>query len=272
MHADTIDAVRRTLKYETPQNVRSGADLLFGRFDSWLYVRIFRVVISAYTHVLRNAYDDVAWAAHGFGMLRAAEACGAKCTVTGLEHVASLRGPAVFVANHMSMLDTFILPPFILTFRPVSMVVKTSLLRYPMFGPVLARTQPISLRRENPREDLEIVLREGARLLAAGRSLCLFPQSTRSAMFSPRDFNSLGAKIASRAGVPIVPVALQTDFQQIGRLVKDIGHLDRSKPVRIEFGSPVEAAGNGRDAHNRVLAFILERLRAWNVSILEEPV
>jgi 1-acyl-sn-glycerol-3-phosphate acyltransferase len=184
--------------------------------------------------------------------------------------VAALCGPAVFAANHMSMLDTLILPPFILAFRPVSMVVKSSLLRYPMFGRVLRQIQPISVERANPREDLETVLREGVRLLSTGRSVCLFPQATRSTVFRVADFNSLGAKLARRAGTPLVPIALQTDFQQLGRIARDMGPLDRARPVRIAFGPACDVTGNGREAHRHVVGFIVETFRRWNVTIIQE--
>ena len=97
-------------------------------------------------------------------------------------------------------------------------MVKESLLKYPFFGPVLGSREPIVVGRSNPREDLVAVLEGGEARLKQGRSVIVFPQSTRSSVFDPAHFNTIGVKLAKRAGVPVIPVALKTDAWGNGNL------------------------------------------------------
>jgi 1-acyl-sn-glycerol-3-phosphate acyltransferase len=41
----------------------------------------------------------------------ALENVGVRFEITGLDNLKSFEGPAVFIANHMSTLETFVLPP-----------------------------------------------------------------------------------------------------------------------------------------------------------------
>ena len=45
-------------------------------------------------------------------------------------------------------------------------------------------------------------------------------------------------KLAKKAGVQVVPVAIKTDFWGNGKLIKELGPLDRHKPIHIKFGEP----------------------------------
>jgi 1-acyl-sn-glycerol-3-phosphate acyltransferase len=156
----------------------------------------------------------------------------------------------------------------ILPFHSVTFVVKEALLRYPVFGAIMRAVKPIAVQRQNPRKDLKLVLEEGRRLLAQNRSIIIFPQATRSVAFNAEAFNTLGVKLARKAGVPAVPVALKTDFQQNGRLIKEMGPVRLKKTVHIQFGSPVSVEGNGQTAHSQVVSFICRNLSRWGVEIL----
>jgi len=108
-----------------------------------------------------------------------------------------------------------------------------------------------------------IVLNKGMELLAKGISVVIFPQSTRNTEFNPIEFNSLGVKLAGRAGVPIVPVAIKTDFWENGRVFKDLGPISRNKPVYIEFHSPMSVKGNGKEENEKIIDFISSKLKSW---------
>ncbi|MDX9759154.1 MAG: lysophospholipid acyltransferase family protein, partial [Bacteroidota bacterium] len=196
-------------------------------------------------------------------IINALEHAGCRLHIEGMEHLRGLHGPAVFVANHMSTLETFVLPALINPVRRCTFVIKPSLMDYPVFGHVMRSRDPIVVTRDNPRQDLQTVLEEGARRLAAGTSIVLFPQTTRSRTFDPTKFNSLGVKLAKNAGVPIVPVALKTDAWANGRLLKDFGPVFPHLPIHIHFATPVAIDGNGRAAHDTAVAFIAARLGAW---------
>jgi 1-acyl-sn-glycerol-3-phosphate acyltransferase len=97
----------------------------------------------------------------------------------------------------------------------------------------------------------------------------IFPQATRSAEFDPAEFNSLGVKLAARAGVPVIPLALRTDFMGNGRLVKDLGPIDPGKGVYYAFGAPLQVSKTGRETHEAVVKFITTHLKAWGGTVKE---
>ncbi len=233
--------------------------------SAWFYTLFAREVLWSRSRALAGTYDDHAWSESSLRILRALERCGARFHVSGLDHVAGLSGPAVFVGNHMSTVETMVLPCLIAPRRPVTFVVKESLQAMPIFGPVMRARQPVTVGRQNPRQDMQKVLLEGAQRLADGISVVLFPQSTRQVRFDPARFNSLGIKLARRAAVPVVPVALRTDFWRPGRLVKDLGPLDRRHPIHIRFGAPLSVEDDPRAAHQQVVAFIVENLARWGL-------
>jgi 1-acyl-sn-glycerol-3-phosphate acyltransferase len=96
-----------------------------------------------------------------------------------------------------------------------------------------------------------------------GRSVVVFPQTTRTVVFDPVTFNTIGVKMARRAGVPLVPLALKTDAWANGRRLKDWGRIDPRKPVHFCFGRPLQVSGAGRAEHEQVVRFIQDKLRTW---------
>jgi 1-acyl-sn-glycerol-3-phosphate acyltransferase len=123
---------------------------------------------------------------------------------------------------------------------------------------------PIVVGRSDPRKDLEAVMNGGAELLAKGISIVIFPQSTRSLEFKPEEFNSIGVKLAKKAGVPVVPVAIKTDFWGNGKLIKELGPIDSNKTIHIKFGEPFSVTGNGKEENSRIISFIQSSLSEWN--------
>ena len=122
------------------------------------YAPMVWIVFKAGCNAMRNQYDGEAWTQSSEGLAHALESVGCRIEATGLEHFRSLEGPCVFIGNHMSTLETFVLPSMIQPWKDVTFVVKESLLKYPFFGPVLGSREPIVVGRSNPREDLVAVL------------------------------------------------------------------------------------------------------------------
>lgn len=209
-------------------------------------------------------YDGAQWSQGSSRTLHLLERCGVRFFVSGMDNIDRVDGPCVFIGNHMSTLETFVLPCLIQPRKPVTFVVKDTLLKYPWFGPVLRARDPIVVRRTNPREDLAAVLEGGAERLDKGVSVIVFPQSTRSYALDPSLFNSIGIKLAKRAGRPVVPIALRTDAWKMGRFVKDFGGLAVNAPVCFAFGEPMEVSGNGKAEHTAVCGFITDKLGQWS--------
>ena len=217
----------------------------------------------------RGEYTGKEWSEGSLATLRLLERMGVTVTAEGMDNIDKVDGPCIFAANHMSTLETFVLPCFIQPRRNVTFVVKRSLLKYPWFGKVLAAREPVVLDRENPRDDLAAMLEGGMDRLAKGTSLIIFPQSSRHFDFAPAGFNSIAVKLASRAGVPVIPIALRTDAWGVGSVVKDFGRIDPKLPVRFAFGEPLHVSGKGREEQKQIVAFIADKLTSWNVPVVD---
>ncbi len=258
--------LRTTGAYATPPDAALPISRIPG-FPPLLYYggTIWRILQDSHS-AARGRYSDRVWAHGSFSILRAAESAGARVCAAGLAHIREAARPVVFIANHMSMLETLLLPVLILPFQPVTFVVKQSLLQYPLFGDIMRAVRPIAVNRINPREDFRAVMTGGCRRLAAGRSMIVFPQSTRSREFCPEKFNTLGVKLARRAGAPVIPVALKTDFQGQGRWIRDAGPVHPERRVYFHFGSPLDADLSAPELHRRVIAFISTHLDRWRAA------
>jgi len=267
-----LDLLGRVDEYQTvPGSERSLPDRLLGWSSAWYYVRLIALVARANLLVRMGRFTRERWTERALEVVHVIEGCRGRIRLIGLNHIRDAQSPIVVIANHMSMIETMVLPgALVLPFHDVTTVVKDDLLRYPLFGAVMRALDPIAVTRRNPRDDLKQVLEKGTRELRAGRSVLVFPQATRAAGFSRSAFNSLGVKLARRAGVPILPVALKTDFQQNGRFIKDLGRVDRTKTLYFKFGPVMPVNGTGREAHEAVVTFIAESLRDWGVQV-EEP-
>ena len=84
-----------------------------------------------------------------------------KSRLAGVENIRRLDTPCVFVANHMSTLETIVLPSIIRPVCPVTFVVKQSLLDYPLFRHIAGARDPIAVSRDDPRADLKAVMEGG---------------------------------------------------------------------------------------------------------------
>jgi 1-acyl-sn-glycerol-3-phosphate acyltransferase len=145
----------------------------------------------------------------------------------------------------------------------VTFVVKQCLLDYPVFKHVMRSRDPIAVSQTDPRADFKAMMQGGAERLAQGKSLIVFPGGERSARFDPARFNTIGVKLARKAGVPIVPFALETSAWGIGRWISDVGKIDPSRKARFAFGEPIEVQGRGAEAQEATIRFITEKLAAW---------
>ena len=238
--------------------------LLARMFPSLTFYRRFLwIVWRASVKAKRGQYDGAAWCESSFNILRALERVGVRIEIEGIEHVQRLQTPCVVIANHMSVLETVLLPVILRPVRPVTFIVKESLLTYPVFGHVMRSRDPIALTRSNPRQDLKAVLEGGTDRLGRGISIVVFPQTTRSVTFDPKQFSTIGVKLAGRAKVPIVPLVLRTDAWGNGKRLKDFGPIDPSKPVHFSFTEPIHVEGRGTQQHQEIIERINAKLPQW---------
>lgn len=256
-------------RYDTTE--RTGctwSDRLFGRFSWYFYFRMVFVIVDVSRRARRGLFDNDDWQRTGLRLTTLCEQCGGTLHFEGLQHARAVKCPCVVVANHMSMQETFTVPTFYLSRGGAVTVIKRALLRYPVFGPVMEAIRPIALDRVNPREDFTVVMREGLQALNEGRTVVIFPQATRTPYFDRQGFNSMGAKLAAKANVPLQPVAVKTDHIGLGQWVRDFGPLHLERPICFAVGQALDPALGARAMHERSVAFISERLMTWGARMV----
>jgi 1-acyl-sn-glycerol-3-phosphate acyltransferase len=227
------------------------------------YCRFIKIVIKASRKAKHGVYDDTEWCLSSFNVLTQLENIGICFHVTGVENLQKLDGPCVIIGNHMSMMETVVLPAIINPVKKITFIVKESLLRYPVFKHIMRSRNPISVTRVNARQDLKTVMEEGVDRLRKGISIVVFPQTTRSVIFEPEQMTSIGVKLAKKAEVPIVPLALDTSAWRNGNLIKDFGKIDVSRDVHFAFGEPIRVQGKGTEEHQMIIEYIQTTLKEW---------
>lgn len=212
------------------------------------------------------------WAGVCFSSVTAAERLGMCVSVEGFGERLAHKGPVVYLSNHMSMTETIMLPPILMTAGPFSYVAKASLAHLPFLERAAAHMRMVPISRKSPREDLVSILRIGSERLHGGDSFLIFPQGTRCSVFSRKRYSSIGAKLAERTGCPVVPIVVDTrchPTREKGLLRKvfhDFGPVDTSKDIRIAFG-PVIPCGKSRDLHEAAFAWMADRIESWGLPV-----
>ncbi len=227
------------------------------------YFRLICTVLNAGRLARNNRYGSSKWIESSYTVMRHLEQAGIRIEITGIENLEKTSGPVVIIGNHMSMMETLVLPVMVQPIKPVTFVVKEALLAYPVFQHVLRSRNPIAVTRTNPRQDLKIVLSQGVDRLSNNISIIVFPQTTRSHTFDANQMSSIGVKLAKKAGVPIIPLALKTDCWQNGKRIKDFGRLDTTKIAHFAFGEPIVIEGKGEAEQEVVNTFITQKLKEW---------
>jgi 1-acyl-sn-glycerol-3-phosphate acyltransferase len=229
----------------------------------WFYPQFFGVVFRGARQAKRGRYDGRDWSLSSLGVLRALESAGCRFEISGIDHIAALTTSAVFAGNHMSTLETAVLPVVIEPVREVTFVVKQSLVDYPVFKHIMRTRNPIAVTQTNPRADLKTTLEEGAERLGRGISVVVFPEGSRLPSHDPEKFNSIAVKLAGRAGTPLVPIALLTNAWELGKRIPDLGRIVPQRTIRIAFGAPRMVDGRGVQQQQALLEFIAEHLAKW---------
>ena len=180
------------------------------------------------------------WCRSVLGWLRLT--CGIRHRVEGEENLPDR--PAVILSKHQSAWETIAFR----TFFPahLSWVVKRSLFRIPFYGWALKALQEIGIDRAAGREALRQLEEEGARHLASGRWVVVFPEGTRVAPGEAGKYAQGGARLAEAASAPVVPVALDS-----GRCWPRTDWRKYPGTITVAIGPLIETADKSPAAVNR---------------------
>ena len=259
--------------YTTPPERRAASRTRPGALTtlrfSWCVSRVFPLC-AVYEAARKLTVGK--WAEFCFSSIQVAERMGMSVTLEGWRQRQEYKGPVMYLCNHMSTFETIALPPILLSYGPFNVVAKASLAHLPMLERAAAHMGLVPIGRKSPREDLVNMLKVGVERISAGNSFLIFPQGTRQKVFARSRFSSIGAKLAEKAGCPIVPIAVDSRCMPtrerglLKRVFKDFGPVDTSRDIRIACG-PVIPHGKARDMHEASFEWIASKLEGWGLPV-----
>ena len=116
-------------------------------------------------------------------------------------------GPCIIACKHQSAWETFSLYAVM---RDPAYILKRELMWLPFFGWYARKAELIAVDRSAGMAALSRMAAIAQRALARGRQIVIFPEGTRRAPGAEPDYKPGVAYLYGRAGVPCVPVALNS--------------------------------------------------------------
>ncbi|MGL6106781.1 lysophospholipid acyltransferase family protein [Romboutsia sp.] len=159
-------------------------------------------------------------------------------TILGKENLPN--EPVLFVANHSSMLDSFILISSV--DRPIGCLIADEPVwkNLPIVNKWADLIKCVYINRKNPRDGIKSIS-QAANNILEGHSMAVFPEGDLTWVKDPNalisDFRNGALKIAYKANCPIVPFVIKNSketyegYQPIGKI--------SSVPVEVEFLDPI---------------------------------
>jgi 1-acyl-sn-glycerol-3-phosphate acyltransferase len=165
--------------------------------------------------------------------------CGVRWEMKGAANFPD--GPCVLLSNHQSAWETM----FICSHMPreVCFVYKRELHYVPFFGWGLASLRMIHIDRSEGRGAFESVVSQGSQRLAEGRWIIMFPEGTRVPVGERRTYKQGGTKLATRLGVPVVPIA-----HNAGHCWPRNSFIKKPGLITVSIGAPIASTGKTSEA------------------------
>ncbi len=168
------------------------------------------------------------WARLTVGGLR--RICGADWVVSGAENLPA-EGPALIASMHQSAFDTMV---WLLLVPKPCYVLKRELVRIPVFGSMCTSTGMIAIDRGAGAGAIRGMLREADRAVREQRQIVIFPEGTRMPPGQPGALQPGILALASRTGLPVIPVATDSGYCWGRRAFRK-----RPGTIHVAIGKPI---------------------------------
>ncbi len=169
--------------------------------------------------------------------------CGVRARVRGMDHLPTAgdkTASVILLSKHQSTWEAFAYP--CLMPHPLAYVFKRELLWVPFFGWAMARMDMIHIDRSRRTEAWNRVAAQGARLMARGHWVIMFPEGTRIDRGQKGSYKAGGTRLAVTTGRPVVPIAVNS-----ARCWPPRSFLLRPGVVEVSIGQPIDAVGRQPD-------------------------
>ena len=182
---------------------------------------------------------------------------GSEVIVEGLENLPE-EGPVVFIGNHQGYADIAAYFAAFTKFQ-FAFVAKRELAQIPLYGKWMPRIRSVFIERDDPRASLEAI-KNGIELIEQGFSLVIYPEGTRSKGPVPGPFMKGSLKLATKPGVPIIPVSMNGTY----KMFEQTGIISPAT-IRIIVHEPIPTAGitrqEERELNDRVEQIVKDGVR-----------
>lgn len=177
---------------------------------------------------------------------------GVRLVVEGVEHLPAA-GPVVYMANHQGNFDI----PALFAALPVQFrwLAKAELFRIPLFGLTMRVAGYIPVERQDRRLAVQS-MQLAAQRVAAGASIMIFPEGTRSPDGALLPFKKGGFILALQAQAPIVTIAIDGSA---ALMVKSSLRI-RSGEIRIRIFPAIPTTGLGMKDRDRLMQEVAARM------------
>ena len=171
-------------------------------------------------------------------------------------HHVPLEGPAVLASNHIGYLD-FVFVGYGVRERKrlVRFAAKKEVFDHPVSGPLMRGMKHLPVDRDG---DVNDIMEQAHQRLQQGQLVGMFPEGTISRSFMPKSAKTGTARMAMRAGAPLVPVAVWGCQRIMTKAVKK--NVQRGLHIVIKYGEPIayEPDEDPRDVTKRMMAAITD--------------
>lgn len=155
---------------------------------------------------------------------------GADLHIEGEENLIN-EGACVYMGTHKSFLDIVIM--IALIDQPLTLIGKEEVDKLPFIRTWFHALGGIPMDREDIRQSFKVIL-QGIEELKAGHSVGIYPEGTRAPGREMGEFKAGSFRLATKANVPIIPIAMQDTF----KLLEEKGRACPAK-VYVKIGEPI---------------------------------
>lgn len=175
-------------------------------------------------------------------------------TVEGLENIPK-NETVVYAANHQSYLDIPVVLGHILPPHPL--MAKKGLGKIPLLSGWMRQLGCLFVDREDARAALT-AMKQAEEMLKNGKSMYIFPEGTRAISDTIGEFKAGVVRIALKAGVRVVPVAIDGTW----RGLEGNKYVVKPAQVRLKILPPVDTQGLDRAQQKQLAGRLEEMIRA----------
>lgn len=182
---------------------------------------------------------------------------GADIVVHNQERIPADRN-VLFVSNHQSDFDIAIFMARIK--KNAGFVAKIEMEKVPLLSGWMRAIHCVFMDRRDLKQSLNTII-EGIKILKKGYSVVVFPEGTRSKSSRMGEFKAGSFKLATKSGVPIVPVTIDGTY----KIMEGNNYIIRPEHVDIYVHEPIYMEGLSKDemaaVGDRVREIILEPIK-----------